>query len=153
MRLLDNEGITYEVLEYPVDEDDLSGEHVAQVTQNDPDSIFKTLILQGERNGYFACCLPCRAHLDLKKAAAAFHDKSANMIHMKDLKNITGYVRGGCSPIGMKKPYPVFIDETCILYDKIFISAGIRGAMLLLRYDDLLKATTAELFDFTSSAI
>lgn len=130
MRLLDAAGIEYECLEYPVDESDLSGASVARKTGKDKDIIFKTLVVQGEKNGFGVCCIPVCEELDLKKAAKLFGEKKIEMIHVKDLLKTTGYIRGGCSPIGMKKQFPTFIDETATLSEKIFVSGGMRGLML-----------------------
>lgn len=130
MRLLDAAGIEYENLEYPVDESDLSGASVARKTGKDKDIIFKTLVVQGEKNGFGVCCIPVCEELDLKKAAKLLGEKKIEMIHVKDLLKTTGYIRGGCSPVGMKKQFPTVIDETAILNEKIFVSGGQRGLML-----------------------
>ncbi|MCQ2477539.1 MAG: Cys-tRNA(Pro) deacylase [Clostridia bacterium] len=130
MRLLDAAGIEYECLEYAVDESDLSGISVARKTGKDKDIIFKTLVVQGEKNGFGVCCIPVCEELDLKKAAKLFGEKKIEMIHVKDLLKTTGYIRGGCSPVGMKKQFPTFIDETATLCEKIFVSGGMRGLML-----------------------
>lgn len=140
MRILDSAKILYEVLEYEVDEADLSGVHVAKVLGQDPDAVFKTLVLKGEKQGYLVCCIPVGEELDLKKVARVAKDKKVEMIPMKDLLSITGYIRGGCSPIGMKKRFPIYIEETAILYEKIAISAGVRGAQVLLNPEDLRKS-------------
>ena len=137
MRLLETAKIPFTVHEYPVDENDLSGVHVASVLQVPAEQIFKTLVLRGERIGYFVCCIPADAELDLKKAAAAAGDKRAELLPLRELLAVTGYVRGGCSPIGMKKPFPTLLDETCILFDQIYVSSGARGAMLLLSPETL----------------
>lgn len=137
MRLLDAAHISYEVRTYEVDEQDLSGVHVADQLGQDPQSVFKTLVLKGERNGYLVCCIPVDQELDLKKTAKAVNDKKVEMIPMKDLLSVTGYIRGGCSPIGMKKKYPIYIEETAILYEEIAVSAGVRGKQLLLSPEDL----------------
>lgn len=108
MRLLDAAGLAYRVMEYEVDENDLSGVHVAKTIGQDPDTVFKTLVLKGERLGYLVCCIPVAEELDLKKVAKTAGDKKVEMIPMKDLLNVTGYIRGGCSPIGMKKKYPTY---------------------------------------------
>lgn len=132
MRILDREKIPYETRSYQVDENDLSGLHVAQNTGQDPKTVFKTLVLKGEPNGYFVCCIPVDSELDLKKAAKASGNKRAAMIHVKELKDVTGYIRGGCSPIGMKKDYPIFLDESAQAHPIISISAGMRGEQILL---------------------
>lgn len=147
MRLLDTAGIAYRTQSYEVDESDLSGEHVAQQLGQSPDQVFKTLVLKGERTGYLVCCIPVSFELDLKKVARAAHDKRVEMIPMKSLFDITGYIRGGCSPLAMKKPFPTFIDETAQLFDEIAVSAGERGQQILAAPDDLLQATQATYAD------
>lgn len=137
MRLLDAAGIAYEAKEYEVDENDLSGSHAADLMGADHDSIYKTLVLKGEKTGYFVCCIPVDEEVDLKKAAKAVKDKKADLIPMKDLLPLTGYIRGGCSPVGMKKKFPVYIEETAVLYDKIAVSAGMRGQQVILNPEDL----------------
>lgn len=132
MRLLDAANISYESKEYEVDEKDLSGSHAADMMGADHDTIFKTLVLKGEKTGYLVCCIPVDEELDLKKVAKAAHDKKVEMIPMKDLLPLTGYIRGGCSPIGMKKKFPLYIEETAILFEKIAVSAGQRGVQILL---------------------
>ena len=140
MRLLDAAGIPYRSMEYPVDENDLSGVHVAAVLGQDVDTVFKTLVLKGEKTGYLVCCIPVAEELDLKKAARAAGDKKVEMIPMKDLLAVTGYIRGGCSPLAGKRHYPVFVDESAILHERIYVSAGHRGVQLRLAPDDLLRA-------------
>lgn len=137
MRLLDAAGITYRTMEYEVDENDLSGIHVAQQLGQDPDTCFKTLVLKGEKTGYLVCCIPVAEELDLKKAAKAAGDKKVEMLPMKELLPTTGYIRGGCSPIGMKKKFPTYIEETAILFDEIAVSAGMRGAQIILNPEAL----------------
>ncbi len=132
MRLLEQAGIEYEAREYEVDEKDLSGSHAADVMGEDHDSVFKTLVLRGERTGYLVCCIPVDEELDLKKAAKAAGDKKVEMLPMKDLLGVTGYIRGGCSPVGMKKKFPTYIEETAVLFDRIAVSAGMRGKQILL---------------------
>ena len=138
-RLLDKAGIQYELISYQVDENDLSATHVAQTIGEDVEQVFKTLVLRGDKTGIFVCIIPGAEEVDLKKAARVSGNKNCEMIHVKELLGLTGYIRGGCSPIGMKKPYPMYIHETCILYDKIFISAGQRGLQLLISTQDLIN--------------
>ena len=138
MRLLDAAKISYEIKEYAVDEEDLSGVHVARVLNQSPNSVFKTLVLKGEKNGFLVCCIPVNQELDLKKVAKVASDKKVELIPMKDLLKTTGYIRGGCSPIGMKKKFPTYIDETAILFDKIAISGGIRGTQIIIEPNDLI---------------
>lgn len=147
MRLLESEKIEYETMEYEVDEDDLSGVHVARQLGQPVEQVFKTLVLKGEKSGYLVCCIPVAEELDLKKVAKTIGDKKVEMIPMRDLLLVTGYIRGGCSPIGMKKIFPTYIDETCELFEIIAISAGIRGAQILLNPKDLIRYTEASTAD------
>ena len=144
MRLLDAAGIAYESKSYPVDEQDLSAVHAAAMLGLNVEILFKTLVLQGDKVKYFVCCIPGAEEVDLKKAARAVGDKKVEMLPMKELLGVAGYVRGACSPIGMKKKFPLFIDETCELYDKIAVSAGVRGTMLLVSPEALIRYTGAE---------
>lgn len=137
MRLLDAAGITYEAGFYQVDENDLSGSHAADLMGVDHDQMYKTLVLKGEKTGCLVCCIPVDQELDLKKTAKAAGDKKVEMIHVKDMLALTGYIRGGCSPIGMKKKYPAYIEETAQLYDTITVSAGQRGVQVTLKPEDL----------------
>ena len=151
MRLLEVAKIPYRVKEYEVDESDLSGEHTAIKMGIPAEQVFKTLVLRGERMGVFVCCIPSHEEIDLKKAAKAAGDKKAEMLPMKELLPTTGYIRGGCSPIGMKRKYPLFIDETCVLFDEIAVSAGERGAMVLLAPEALIAYTGAQTCDLTKT--
>ena len=137
MRLLDAAGIAYRVQEYEVDENELSGIHVANQIGEDPDSVFKTLVLKGEKRGFLVCCIPVAEELDLKKVARAAGDKKVEMIPMKELLPLTGYIRGGCSPVGMKKRFPTYREETAQLYDRITVSAGMRGVQVSVNPEDL----------------
>lgn len=132
MRILDREGVIYETRSYEADPSDLSGMHAAQEIGQDPDTVFKTLVLHGEPGGYFVCCIPVDTELDLKKAARASGNKRCSMLHVRDLKDVTGYIRGGCSPIGMKKRFPTFLEQRALNYDVIGISAGLRGEQILI---------------------
>ena len=148
MRLLDAAKIPYRAAEYEVDENDLNGMHAAEGIGMPPEQIFKTLVAKGERGGFAVFCIPVCCELDLKKAAKAAHDKKIELIHVKDLLATTGYIRGGCSPIGMKKLFPTYIDETAQLYDEIGVSAGCRGCQVLLdpmRLADYVNATLCDL--------
>lgn len=149
MRLLEAAKIPYDLLEYEVDENDLSGESTARKTGKDASQVFKTLVFSGEKNGFGVCCIPACDELDLKKTAKAFGEKKVEMLHVKDLLKVTGYIRGGCSPIGMKKQFPTVIDETACLFDKIYVSAGVRGAMLGVSPDALSEYIGAKLEDVT----
>ena len=137
MRLLDAARIVYETGTYEVDENDLSGSHAADLMGVDHGRMYKTLVLKGEKKGYLVCCIPVDEELDLKKAARAAGEKKVEMIHVKDMFEITGYIRGGCSPIGMKKHFPTYIEEMAQLYDTIMVSAGQRGVQVTLSPEDL----------------
>ena len=137
-RLLDAAHIAYELVPYEVDESDLSAVHVAEQLGEDVDCVFKTLVLEGDKVKHFVCVIPGAMELDLKKAARISGNKSCDLIPMKELLPLTGYIRGACSPIGMKKPFPTYIDETCQLFDSIYVSAGQRGLPLHLRTEDLI---------------
>ena len=151
MRQLDTAGIEYEMAEYEVDESDLSGVHVAEVLGRSADEIFKTLVTRGDGGSLFVFVIPSGAELDLKKAAASSGNKRIEMIHLKEIFDLTGYIRGGCSPIGMKKQYPTFIDETAVLFDKIYFSAGKRGVQIILAPDVLADFIDAEFADLTKA--
>ena len=130
VRLLDAAGIPYTLVPYEVDEEHLEASHVAQQLGEDLDRVFKTLVLRGDRNGLFVCVIPGSLEVDLKVAARISGNKSCAMIHVKELLPLTGYIRGGCSPIGMKKPLPTFLHESAFLWDSIYVSAGIRGLQI-----------------------
>lgn len=147
MRLLSKAEIDFESAEYDVDESDLSGVHAAQALGFDPDSVFKTLVARGDKNGINVFVIPVAEELDLKKCAAVSGNKKIEMIKVSELLPLTGYIRGGCSPIGMKKKFPTFIDETAVLYEKISISAGQRGVQVLIKADDLKCYIHAEYAD------
>ena len=138
-RLLDAAAIPYELITYPVDESDLSAVHVAAELHEDIDTVFKTIVLEGDKIKHFVCVVPGAYEVDLKKAARVSGNKSCKPIPMKELLPLTGYIRGGCCPIGMTKPFPSYIDETCLLYDRIYISAGQRGMQLRLAPADLIR--------------
>lgn len=149
MRLLDKAGIAYDTREYEYDESDLSGVHAADVLGLDPDMVFKTLVLRGDKNGYFVCVIPVAEEVDLKKAAAVTGNKKCDLIPLKELLPLTGYIRGGCSPVGMKKQFPVYIDETATLCSVISVSAGQRGVQVILSPDDLKNYIRAQYSDLT----
>ena len=142
-RILDRLGISYELLTYPVDESDLSAIHVAEVTGIPLAQLYKTLVVRGDRTGIFMAVIPGDAELDLKAAAAASGNKRAEMVHLKEVFDLTGYVRGGCSPLGAKKPYPVYCDESIVQHARICVSAGRRGEQLALAPSDLIRAAQA----------
>lgn len=145
-RLLDAAHIYYELVPYEFTEDDLSAQHVAESLGEDIDQVFKTLVLRGDRTGFFVCVIPGALEVDLKTAARLSGNKSCEMIHVRELLPLTGYIRGGCSPIGMKKPFPTFIHESALLYDYIYISAGVRGLQLKISPADLFKYTGASVY-------
>jgi Cys-tRNA(Pro)/Cys-tRNA(Cys) deacylase len=151
MRLLDAAGIGYEAREYPVDESDLSGLHAAELLGIPAERVFKTLVLRGAGDACYVCCIPVAEELDLKKAARLAGEKNIGLLPLRELQSVTGYVRGGCSPIGMKKAFPTFIDETAELFDRIAVSAGLRGLQLILAPGDLLAFTGAVLGDLTAT--
>ena len=132
---------------YEFDEKDLSGLHAAEATGMPPEQVFKTLVARGEKTGINVFCIPVCCELDLKKAAKAAGDKNMEMVAVKELLNLTGYIRGGCSPVGMKKKYPTFLDETCILWEEIAVSAGARGHQMILPPEDLAGLVDATLAD------
>ena len=140
-RILDAKLIRYELAEYEVDETDLSAITLAKKIGQDVEQIFKTLVLRGDKTGVFVCVVPGNDEVDLKKAAKVSGNKNCAMVQQKELLPLTGYIRGGCSPIGMKKPYPTYIHETCQLFDHIFISAGQRGLQFKINPDDLIKVS------------
>ena len=144
-RLLDKAKIPYELIPYEVDENDLAATHVAAQLGENIEQVFKTLVLHGDRNGYFVCVIPGDHELDLKVAAKESGNKKADLIPMKELLPVTGYIRGGCSPIGMKKEFPTFIHASCLKVEYIYISAGIRGLQIRLNPKDLISYTRATL--------
>lgn len=150
MRLLDQAGIPYTAIEYEVNENNLGGEHVADLIHIPAEQVFKTLVAKGEKKGYVVFCIPVNQELDLKKAALRIGDKKIEMLHVKDLLGTTGYIRGGCSPIGMKKKFPTYFDETVILYDEITVSAGVRGCQLCISSEKLTNYVDAVVCDLTA---
>ena len=132
VRILDSNNISYSLHSYNVNENDLSGVSVAFKIGADADSVFKTLVASGDKIGTSVFCIPVSVELNLKKAASASGNKNIELVKVKDLFSLTGYIRGGCSPIGMKKKSPVFIDETARLFDEIYVSAGVRGMQIKL---------------------
>lgn len=151
MRSLASKGIEYEAVEYETDGviEDHFGMVIAEKTGIPPETSFKTLVLKGEKTGITVACIPVCRELDLKKFAAAAGEKKFEMIHVKDLLALTGYIRGGVSPVGMKKKYPTFIDASCQNHDKIAISAGVCGCTLILKTADVLAVTDAKCADIT----
>ncbi len=146
-RILDSKKINYELVPYTVDESDLAATHVAAELGEDISQVFKTLVLRGDRNGLLVCVIPGDKEVDLKKAAKLSGNKKVEMIAMKELLPLTGYIRGGCCPIGMKKPFPTWIHSTCMDFPFIYISAGVRGLQLKIAPQDLLYVTGSVVAD------
>ena len=151
MRRLDAAKIAYEVFEYAVDESDLSGTHIADEIGLPYEVVFKTLVAKGDRTGPVVFCIPCHKEIDLKKAARVTDNKKIEMVHVKDLLGLTGYIRGGCSPIGMKKQFPTYLHETALEHDKITVSSGVRGAQLLLSVSELVTFVAAKTVDICTN--
>lgn len=149
IRMLEAAEIAFDVLRYEADED-FSALHAAELLGLDPDQVFKTIVLQGERTGYFVCVIPGSCEIDLKKAARAAGDKSCALLPLKDLEPLTGYLRGGCSPVGMKRRFPCFFDESALLFEKISLSAGKRGLQVFLKPRDALNVLGAQTADLTA---
>jgi Cys-tRNA(Pro)/Cys-tRNA(Cys) deacylase len=139
IRILESHKIKYETVSYEVDESDLSGDTVALKISADPETVFKTLVCIGDKTGYIVFCIPVTQELNLKKAAAASGNKKVEMIKLKDLFPLTGYIRGGCSPVGMKKLFPSYLDESAQIFENIFVSAGVRGTQMKISPDELLR--------------
>ena len=140
VRVLDRLKIPYTLLEYITDKQDLSAENVAQKLSQPLEQIFKTLVIRGDRTGILIACIPGGFELDLKAVASISHNKKVSMVHLKEIKTLTGYIRGGVSPLGMKKYFPTYIDESAFCFPSILVSAGVRGLQLQLNPNDLLKA-------------
>ncbi len=150
VRLLDKAKIAYELIPYEVDESDLSAVHVAKQLNESIERVFKTLVLKGDKIGFFICIIPGAEELDLKKAAKVSGNKSCDMIPMKELLPVTGYMRGACSPIGMKKHFPTYIHESCLNFSPIYVSAGQRGLQIQIASKDLINETGAEVVSLIS---
>ena len=147
VRIVQQAGIACREAFYEFDEKDLNGNHAAEAIGFPPEQVFKTLVARGVKTGINVFCIPVCFELDLKKAAKAAGDKNMELIHVKELLQLTGYIRGGCSPVGMKKKYPTYFDETCQLYDEIAVSAGERGHQMLLPPEQLAELVDAKLVD------
>ena len=147
MRMLDKAKIPYEALEYTVDDSDLSGVTIANSVGLSCDMVFKTLVAKGDKTGPIVMCIPADREIDLKKAASLSGNKKIEMIHVKDLLGLTGYIRGGCSPVGMKKKFPTFFNDSCLMHEKITISAGIKGCQLLVDTKMLTDYVSAKICD------
>lgn len=143
-RILDREGVAYELREYVVDENDLSAPHVAEAIGMPPEQVFKTLVARGDRTGVLLACIPANTELDLKAIASASGNKKVELVPVKEVLALTGYIRGGVSPVGTRKPYPLYLDETAILWDVISVSAGVRGCQMLLAPDQLVRVVGAQ---------
>ena len=143
-RLLDKAKVPYELIPYEVDENDLSAVHVAASLGEDIEQVFKTLVLRGDKTGHFVCVIPGEHEVDLKMAAKASGNKKCEMLPLKELLPTTGYIRGGCSPIGMKKHFPTYIHDTCLSFPDIYVSAGVRGLQIKLAPQDLIREARAE---------
>ena len=147
MRVLEQQGIPYIAHEYPHGKEAVDGVTVARLLGQDPECVYKTLVARGKSGGIYVFCIPVAEALDLKKAARAVGEKAVEMIAVKELLGLTGYIRGGCSPVGMKKKYPTYMDETCQLYDEIAVSAGERGHQMILSPEALARLVDAEFVD------
>lgn len=145
-RLLDKAGISYELVPYPVDEEHLSATEVAASLGEDIAAVYKTIVLRGDRNGYFVCVVRGDSEIDLKEAAKVSGNKRAELIHVKELLPLTGYIRGGCSPVGMKKPFPTYYQSTIMEQPYVYVSAGMRGLQLKISPADLVAFTSGTLF-------
>ena len=142
-RILDRAKIPYTLIPYQVDEEHLDAVHVAEQLGEECSAVFKTLVLKGDRTGFFVCVVPADKEIDLKMAAKASGNKSCNLIHMKELLPTTGYIRGGCSPVGMKKAFPTYIHSTCLELEEMYVSAGMRGLQFKISPSELIKVTKA----------
>lgn len=150
-RILDRLNIAYELVEYPVDESNLAADHIADVLGEDIRTVYKTLVLHGDKNGYLVCIVAGNREVDLKKAASASGNKKVEMIPMRDLLPTTGYIRGGCTALGMKKKFPTFISSEALDFPFIYVSAGQRGLQLKVNPNDWLKATEAIAADISTT--
>ena len=146
-RLLDKAKIAYDLVPYTVDEDNLAATHVAEELGEDIATVFKTLVLRGDRTGLFVCVIPGDKEVDLKAAAKVSGNKKCEMIPMKELLPSTGYIRGGCSPIGMKKPLPTYFHSTATDHQRIYISAGVRGLQIAIAPEELIAYVGASVAD------
>jgi Cys-tRNA(Pro)/Cys-tRNA(Cys) deacylase len=144
MRILDRSKVAYNAITYQVDESDLSAIHVAESLQQDVSKVFKTLVLEGDKTGFIVACVPGAEEVHLKNLATLSGNKKCAMIPMKDILKITGYIRGGCSPFGMKKQFPTFIDESVLLFNEVYVSAGVRGIQVEIAPADLIQLTQAQ---------
>lgn len=153
VRLLERAKLSFSLRTYPVDEEHLEAQHVADEIGEDIRQVFKTIVLHGERTGYFVCVVPGNCEIDLKKAARAVGDKKVDLIHVRELLPLTGYIRGGCSPVGMRKAFPTFFHTTATDFDVIFVSAGQRGMQLAVSPTDLIAYCRAAVFDLVKDDV
>ena len=151
-RLLDKAGIRYELVPYVVDEANLAASHIAEQLGEPVEQVFKTLVLSGDRTGCFVCVVPGNSEVDLKAAAKVSGNKKCDLIPMKDLLGVTGYIRGGCSPVGMKKHFPTYFHSTAADFDYIYVSAGVRGLQFRISPADLISYTGAVVADIAVQA-
>ena len=149
VRLLDQQKIKYELREYEVSEEELDAVTVANKIGMAPEAVFKTLVGRGDRSGIVMACVPANAEIDLKKLAAASGNKNVDLVPVREIQALTGYIRGGVSPLATKKHYPLFIDQTALEFDTISVSAGKRGLQMLLTPQDLVSVTSAQEKDLT----
>lgn len=148
-RLLDQANVSYEMIPYEADENNLAAAHVAEQLGENAAQVFKTLVLRGDKNGIFVCVIPGDAEVDLKRAARVSGNKSAELVRVRELLPLTGYIRGGCSPVGMKKRFPTFFHASCMAFPYICISAGVRGVQLKIAPADAVRFVGAEVADLT----
>ncbi|MDO5562740.1 MAG: Cys-tRNA(Pro) deacylase [Synergistaceae bacterium] len=147
VRIMEGANVPFELIEYDIDEEALSAEDAAAKTNIPEEQTFKTLCARGDKTGVLMVCVPAGRELDFKKLASLSGNKSVELVHLKEVNGLTGYIRGGCSPLGTKKKYPVYIDETAILFDFITVNAGHRGLLFKLNPEDLIKVTEAKYGD------
>ena len=150
-RILDQKSVVYELIPYEVDENDLGAQHIADQLNEDINQVFKTLVLKGDKTGHFVCVIPSNDEVDLKKTAKVTGNKSCDLIPMKELLPLTDHIRGGCSPVGMKKPFLTYIHETCELFDYIYVSASVRGLQFKIAPQDLIATVPMTVADLTVS--
>lgn len=150
-RLLDKAKVSYELIPYEVDENDLAAQHVAEELGEDLHQVFKTIVLHGDKTGYLVCVLPGNCEVNLKKAAKVSGNKKVETIPMKELLPVTGYIRGGCSPIGMKKHFPTYFHTTALQFDHIYVSAGQRGLQIKIAPADLIRESRGEVADIAGA--
>lgn len=149
-RMLDKSKIAYRLVSYEVDENDLSAKHVAESVGENIEQVFKTLVLHGDKTGHLVCVVPGDHEVDLKKVARVSDNKKCEMIAVKELLPLTGYIRGGCSPVGMKKHFPTYIHQTMTQFDRIYVSAGVRGVQIEIAPDDLIREVRGTLADLVA---